>query len=55
MKKLIIAIICLVVGFISGIIYTIETMQVDIIDETDTGATIRIIVLDQWFNHYVEK
>ena len=55
MKKLIIAIICLVVGFIAGIIYTTETMQVDIIEETDTGAIIRIIGLDQWFNHYVEK
>ena len=55
MKKLTIAIICLIVGFISGILYTIETMQVDIIEETDTGAIIRIIVLDQWFNHYVEK
>ena len=55
MKKLIIAIICLVVGFISGMLYTIETMQVDIIEETDTGAIVRIIILDQWFNHYVEK
>ena len=55
MKKLTIAIICLIVGFISGILYTTETMQVDIIEETDTGAIVRIIVLDQWFNHYVEK
>ena len=55
MKKLIIAIICLVVGFIAGILYTIETMQVDIVEETDTGAIVRIIILDQWFNHYVEK
>ena len=55
MKKLIIAIICLVVGFISGILYTIETMQVDIVEETDKGAIVRIIILDQWFNHYVEK
>lgn len=55
MKKLTIAIICLVVGFISGIFYTIETMQVDIVEETDTGAIVRIIILDQWFNHYVEK
>lgn len=55
MKKLTIAIICLVVGFISGILYTIETMQVDIVEETDTGAIVRIIILDQWFNHYVEK
>ena len=55
MKKLTIAIICLIVGFISGILYTIETMQVDIVEETDTGAIVRIIVLDQWFNHYVEK
>lgn len=55
MKKLIIAIICLVVGFIAGIVYTTETMQIDIIEETDTGAIVRIIVLDQWFNYYVEK
>ena len=55
MKKLIIAIICLVVGFIAGIIYTTETMQVDIVEETDKGAIVRIIILDQWFNHYVEK
>lgn len=55
MKKLIIAIICLVVGFISGILYTIETMQVDIVEETDTGAIVRVIILDQWFNYYVEK
>lgn len=55
MKKLTIAIICLVVGFISGILYTIETMQVDIVEETDTGAIVRIIILDQWFNYYVEK
>lgn len=55
MKKLIIAIICLVVGFISGILYTIETMQVDIVEETDTGAIVRITILDQWFNYYVEK
>ena len=55
MKKLTIAIICLVIGFISGILYTIETMQVDIVEETDTGAIVRIIILDQWFNYYVEK
>lgn len=55
MKKLTIAIICLIVGFISGILYTIETMQVDIVEKTDTGAIVRIIILDQWFNHYVEK
>lgn len=55
MKKLTIAIICLVVGFISGILYTIETMQVDIVEETDTGAIVRIIILDQWLNYYVEK
>ena len=55
MKKLTIAIICLVVGFISGILYTIETMQVDIVEETDTGAIVKIIILDQWFNYYVEK
>lgn len=55
MKKLTIAIICLVVGFISGILYTVETMRVDIVEETDTGAIVRIIILDQWFNYYVEK
>lgn len=55
MKKLIIAIICLIVGFIFGILYTIETMQVDIIEETNEDAIIRIIILDQWFNYYVEK
>lgn len=55
MKKFLILVICLLLGFISGIVYTIETMQVDIVSETSKGAVVRIIVLNQWFNHYVEK
>lgn len=45
----------LFIGFVSGIVYTVTTMQVDIVEDTETGSIVRIIVLDQWFNHYVEK
>lgn len=54
-KIIIISLIMLFIGFISGITYTVTTMQVDIVEDTETGSIVRIIVLDQWFNHYVEK
>jgi hypothetical protein len=55
MKKILLAIACLVVGIISGIIFTVEIMKVDIVSETEEGTIVRIVVLNQWFNHYVEK
>lgn len=54
-KIIIISLIMLFIGFISGITYVVTTMQVDIVEDTETGSIVRIIVLDQWFNHYVEK
>lgn len=54
-KIIIISLIMLFIGFISGITYAVTTMQVDIVEDTETGSIVRIIVLDQWFNHYVEK
>ena len=54
-KIIIINLIMLFIGFISGITYVVTTMQVDIVEDTETGSIVRIIVLDQWFNHYVEK
>lgn len=55
MKKFIIILISLVVGFISGIIFFVETMQIDIVSETDTGVVIRIDAVGQWFNYFIEK
>ena len=54
-KIITISLIMLFIGFISGIIYAVTTMQVDIVEDTETGSIVRIIVLNQWFNHYVEK
>lgn len=54
-KIIIISLIMLFIGFISGITYAVTTMQVDIVEDTETGSIVRVIVLDQWFNHYVEK
>ena len=54
-KIITISLIMLFIGFISGITYAVTTMQVDIVEDTETGSIVRIIVLDQWFNHYVEK
>ena len=54
-KIIIISLIMLFIGFISGITYAVTTMQVDIVEDTETSSIVRIIVLDQWFNHYVEK
>ena len=54
-KIITISLIMLFIGFISGITYAITTMQVDIVEDTETGSIVRIIVLNQWFNHYVEK
>lgn len=55
MKKFIIILISLVVGFISGITFFVETMQIDIVSETDTGVVIRIDAVGQWFNYFIEK
>ena len=54
-KIITISLIMRFIGFISGITYAVTTMQVDIVEDTETGSIVRIIVLDQWFNHYVEK
>lgn len=54
-KIITISLIMLFIGFISGITYAVTTMQVDIVEDTETGSIVRIIVLNQWFNHYVEK
>ena len=54
-KIITISLIMIFIGFISGITYVVTTMQVDIVEDTETGSIVRIIVLDQWFNHYVEK
>ena len=54
-KIITISLIMLFIGFISGITYAVTTMQVDIVEDTETGSIVRIIVLNKWFNHYVEK
>ena len=54
-KIITISLIMLFIGFISGMTYAVTTMQVDIVEDTETGSIVRIIVLNQWFNHYVEK
>lgn len=54
-KIITISLIMLFIGFISGITYAVTTMQVDIVEDTETGSIVRIIILNQWFNHYVEK
>ena len=54
-KIITISLIMLFIGFISGITYAVTTMQVDIVEDTETGSIVRIIDLDQWFNHYVKK
>ena len=55
MKKLIIIMMVGIITFFAGILFTVETMKVDIPEETERGAIVRITILDQWFNHYVEK
>lgn len=55
MKKIIIIAICLVVQFIIGVAYTINTMKVDITAETSESAIVTVTVCGQCFDHYVEK
>lgn len=55
MKKFIIVMVVGIVTFFAGILFTVEIMKVDIPEETESGAIVRITILDQWFNHYVEK
>lgn len=55
MKKIILMVISLIIGFIGGIAYTINTMQVNITNETNTGAIVEIVILNQCFTHYCEK
>lgn len=54
-KVITLIIITAIVMYITGIIYTVNTMKVDIVSDTETGSVVRITVLDQWFNHYCEK
>lgn len=55
MKNLIIMFLVSIIMFVGGIVFTVETMKVDIVSETEEGAIVRVIVLDQWFNYFVEK
>ena len=55
MKKALLVIISLIVGAILGIAFTINTMKVNVKAETETGALIEIVVLDNVFEYYCEK
>lgn len=55
MKKVLLVIISLIVGAILGIAFTINTMKVNVKAETETGALIEIVVLDNVFEYYCEK
>lgn len=55
MKKFLIIIISLIVGVIFGMTYTLTTMKVGIKEETETGALIEVVVLDNIYEYYCEK
>ena len=55
MKKVLLIIISLIVGAILGIAFTINTMKVNVKAETETGALVQVIVLDNVFEYYCEK
>lgn len=55
MKKVLLVVISLIVGAILGIALTINTMKVNIKAETETGALVEIVVLDNVFEYYCEK
>lgn len=55
MKKVLLVVIGLIVGAILGIAFTINTMKVNVKAETETGALVEIIVLDNVFEYYCEK
>ena len=55
MKKVLLIIISLIVGAILGIAFTINTMKVNVKAETETGALVQVIVLDNVFEYFCEK
>lgn len=55
MKKVLLVVISLIVGAILGIAFIINTMKVNVKAETETGALIEIVVLDNVFEYYCEK
>ena len=55
MKKVLLVVISLIVGAILGITLTINTMKVNIKAETETGALVQVVVLDNVFEYYCEK
>ena len=55
MKKILLVVISLIVGAILGIAFTINTMKVNVKAETETGALVQVIVLDNVFEYYCEK
>lgn len=55
MKKVLLIIISLIVGAILGIAFTINTMKVNVKAETETGALVQVVVLDNVFEYYCEK
>ena len=55
MKKVLLIIISLIVGAILGIALTINTMKINIKAETETGALVQVVVLDNIFEYYCEK
>lgn len=55
MKKVLLVVISLIVGAILGIAFTINTMKINIKAETETGALIEVVVLDNVFEYYCEK
>ena len=55
MKKVLLVVISLIVGVILGIAFTINTMKVNIKAETETGALVQVVVLDNVFEYYCEK
>lgn len=55
MKKVLLVVISLIVGAILGIALTINTMKVNIKAETETGALVQVVVLDNVFEYYCEK
>lgn len=55
MKKVLLVVIGLIVGAILGIALTINTMKINIKAETETGALVQVVVLDNVFEYYCEK
>ena len=54
MKKILCFIMGVIIGMVATYFLIVNTIKVDIVETQENGCIVRLVILNNWYNYYIE-